>query len=48
MDEKEELEDNRNCFGACVKDDYICMHCADYEKCRKVTDYEIEDEGDIL
>lgn len=34
----EELEDNRNCFGYCVEDDYICTHCADYEKCRKETD----------
>mgnify|MGYP007029248637 CR=1 FL=1 len=34
----EELEDNRNCFGYCVEDDYVCMHCADYEKCRKETD----------
>lgn len=33
----EELEDNRNCFGYCVKDDYICTHCADYEKCKKET-----------
>lgn len=32
---KVELEDNRNCFGYCVEDDYICTHCADYEKCRK-------------
>lgn len=35
---KEELEDNRNCFGYCVEDDYICTHCADYEKCKKETD----------
>lgn len=34
----EELEDNRNCFGYWVEDDYICTHCADYEKCRKETD----------
>lgn len=33
----EELEDNRNCFGYCVEDDYVCTHCADYEKCRKET-----------
>ena len=34
---KEELEDNRNCFGYCVEDDYVCTHCADYEKCKKET-----------
>ena len=34
----EELEDNRNCFGYWVEDDYICTHCADYEKCKKETD----------
>lgn len=41
----EELEDNRNCFGYCVEDDYICTHCADYEKCRKETD-KIKSSGD--
>nr|DAX35099.1 MAG TPA: hypothetical protein [Bacteriophage sp.] len=35
---KEELEDNRNCFGYCVEDDYVCTHCEDYKKCRKETD----------
>lgn len=42
---KEELEDNRNCFGYCVEDDYICTHCADYEKCKKETD-KIKSRGD--
>lgn len=42
---KEELEDNRNCFGYCVEDDYVCTHCADYEKCRKETN-KIKSSGD--
>ena len=41
----EELEDNRNCFGYCVEDDYVCTHCADYEKCRKETN-KIKSSGD--
>ena len=41
----EELEDNRNRFGYCVEDDYVCTHCADYEKCRKETD-KIKSSGD--
>lgn len=41
----EELEDNRNCFGYCVEDDYTCTHCADYEKCKKETD-KIKSRGD--
>lgn len=43
-----ELEGNRKCFGACVKDDYSCTHCIDYEKCLKETDCEWEDEEDML
>ena len=41
----EELEDNRNRFGYCVEDDYVCTHCADYEKCRKETN-KIKSSGD--
>lgn len=41
----EELEDNRNCFGYCVEDDYMCTHCVDYEKCRKETN-KIKSSGD--
>lgn len=44
----EELEDNRKCFGACVEDDYLCTHCADYEKCLKATDYDTDDEEGTL
>ena len=43
-----DLEDNRKCFGACVKDDYICSHCIDYEKCLEETECEWEEEDDIL
>ena len=43
-----ELEDNRKCFGACVKDDYSCTHCADYEKCLEETeDCEWDEEEDL-
>lgn len=43
-----DLEDNRKCFGACVKDDYLCTHCADYEKCLEETIRELEEEDDML
>ena len=44
-----DLEDNRKCFGACVKDDYMCSHCADYVKCLKETeDCEWDEEEDVL
>lgn len=44
---KEEVED-KGCFGCCVEDDYSCTHCIDYEKCLKATNYDTEDEEDIL
>lgn len=35
--EKEELEDNKTCFGECVKDNYLCTHCREYEECSEET-----------
>lgn len=43
----EEVED-KGCFGCCIEDDYSCTHCIDYEKCLKATNYDIQDEEDIL
>lgn len=34
---EKELEDNKTCFGECVKDNYLCTHCIEYEECSKET-----------